>query len=345
MTRSACVAGLLLLAVGPGVGANEAPLVEVSEVASAKRVDVSVGGHPFTAYIWPDRLAKPVLYPILTAHGTPVTRGFPLDPRPGERVDHPHQVGLWLSYGDVNGVDFWNNSEARPPAERAKMGRTEQRKVVSHASGSGQGELVVEADWKMPDGSVALVEHTRFVFRADATTRSIERAKEFEAVAPQVHFNDNKEGFFGMRVVRALEEPSDKPEVFTDASGKPTAVPVLDNAGVNGNYISSEGLEGGKVWGTRARWVALTGKVAGEDVVLLMLDHPKNPGYPAYWHARGYGLFAANPLGQAIFSEGQQRLDFTLEKGQRASFRYRLLVLPGPFSREQAEQAAAEFAR
>ena len=51
-------------------------------------------GKPFTSYVWPERLAKPVLYPIRTARGTIVTRGFPLDPRPGERVDHPHQVGL-----------------------------------------------------------------------------------------------------------------------------------------------------------------------------------------------------------------------------------------------------------
>ena len=39
------------------------------------------------------------------------SRGFPLEPRPGERVDHPHpQRGSWLNYGSVNGVDFWNNS-------------------------------------------------------------------------------------------------------------------------------------------------------------------------------------------------------------------------------------------
>ena len=33
---------------------------------------------------------------------------------------------------------------------------------------------------------------------------------------------DNKEGVLGLRVTRALEEPATKPEVFTDAQGKPT---------------------------------------------------------------------------------------------------------------------------
>ena len=31
-------------------------------------------GKPFTTYMWPDALEKPVLYPITTASGTTVTR-------------------------------------------------------------------------------------------------------------------------------------------------------------------------------------------------------------------------------------------------------------------------------
>ena len=104
-----------------------------------------------------------------------------------------------------------------------------------------------------------------------------------------------------MRVARGLEQPADKPEVFTDASGKATAVPVLDNTGVTGKYISSEGKEGDAVWGTRGKWTMLGGTVDGEPMTLAILDHPSNPGYPTHWHARGYGLFAANPLGPDSF--------------------------------------------
>jgi Family of unknown function (DUF6807) len=168
---------------------------------------------------------------------------------------------------------------------------------------------------------------------------------ELTAGTSEVRFADNKEGVFGMRVARALEEPSDKPEIFTDASGKATPVPVLDNAGVNGRYTSSEGITGSAVWGTRGRWMALAGHVADEDVVLLMVDHPQNPGYPTYWHARGYGLFAANPLGQAVFSNGRQTLDLRLAPGAKTVFRHLLAVLPGPFSRERAEQVAAAFTK
>src|SRR4051812_8685973 len=80
--------------------ANLPVAVTVNE--AARRVDVAIGGRPFTAYIWPERLTKPVLYPLRSATGTLVTRGWPFDPRPGERVDHPHHVGLWFDYGNVN---------------------------------------------------------------------------------------------------------------------------------------------------------------------------------------------------------------------------------------------------
>lgn len=71
-----------------------------------------IGGKLFTSYTYNNTIDKPVLYPLLTASGKIVTRGFPVAPRPFERTDHPHHIGLWFNYGDVNGLDFWNNSYA-----------------------------------------------------------------------------------------------------------------------------------------------------------------------------------------------------------------------------------------
>jgi len=337
-TPLAVLALALLGAAAPSRPESE---VQVEPHAAEKRVDVRVGGQPFTAYIWPDRLKKPVLFPIRTASGTIVTRGFPLDPRPGERADHPHHVGLWLNYGDVNGVDFWNHSESVSPERAAHMGTIRHREVRS-ATGGDRGRLEVSADWLMPDGHRVLAEATTFVFRGDRTSRAIDRLTTLTA-DERVVFADNKEGLIGLRVARSLEAPSTEPLVFTDSSGKPTSVPEMNNDGVTGVYHSSEGREGDAVWGTRGRFVALAGRVDGEDVVLLLIDHPRNPGYPTYWHARGYGLFAANPLGQKVFSEGREQLDLTLRKGESTTFRYRLAILPGPYSKEAAEAAATAF--
>src|SRR5712692_5036434 len=304
-------------------------LIRVLPNESAGRVDVSIDGKPFTAYIWPGNLAKPVLYPLRTAKGTLITRGYPLEPRPGERVDHPHHVGLWFNYGNVNGFDFWNNSEAIKPAERHKYGTIRHVKIKRVVSGKTSGELEVEMAWLASDGKELLREETTFIFHAGPNERVIDRITKLTALDQRVVFNDDKEGVLGMRVARQLEQPSDKPEVFTDASGKATAVPKLDNTGVTGRYRSSEGKTGDAVWGTRGRWTMLTGKIGQEDVTLAMLDHPKNPGYPTYWHARGYGLFAANTLGQKVFSNGKETLNFTIDPKQSATFRYRVLIIAG----------------
>jgi hypothetical protein len=319
------IATLLLSCVA--LAQREERGVRVVPNEAARRVEVFVDGKLFTSYIWPDSLKKPVLYPLLAATGTDITRGFPLNPRPGERVDHPHHVGLWFNHGDLNGVDFWNNSTGLSPERQKRMGTITHRRIASTKNGKDSGELVVEMDWIMPDGKVVLQETTKFIFYAGSQLRALDRITTLKAQADQVVFRDSKEGLFGLRVRRELEHPADKAEIFTDASGKATAVPKLDNTGVTGLYRSSEGKLGDAVWGTRATWTMLTGRIGDELITLAILDHPKNPGFPTYWHARGYGLFAANPLGAEQFTGGREKLNFTIKPDKEVTFRHRLMIL------------------
>src|SRR5213082_3770235 len=263
--RKAWLLGLVL-EVGGGSGGRslhqppQPPRVEVIRHDDARRVDVLVDGKPFTAYIYPTAttLRKPTLYPLRTASGKLVTRGWPLDPRPGERVDHPHHIGLWFTYSDVNGLDFWNNSDAIPAARAPKMGTIVHRAVRHLESGQGAGALEVTAEWVDYQGHALLREDTRFVFRAGDGLRAVDRITTLTALGQTVTFADEKDGLLGLRVARALEQPSATAEVFTDAAGHATSVPVLNNAGVTGRYSSSEGLEGDSVWGTRGRWTMLS---------------------------------------------------------------------------------------
>src|SRR3989475_13294800 len=228
--------------------------VDVVPHEDLRRVDVLVDGKPFTSYIYPTTLKKPTLYPVRSASGAMVTRGWPLEPRPGERVDHPHQVGLWFDHGDVNGLDFWNNSDAIPAARADKMATLLHRAVRGAKSGRGEGTLDVAAEWVNSQGKPLLREDSRFVFRAADGLRAIDRITTLTALDAPVTFTDNKEGLIGLRVARALEQPANTSEVFTDAAGHATTVPMLNNAAVTGHYHSSEGLEGDSVWGTRGRW-------------------------------------------------------------------------------------------
>ena len=128
------------------------------------------------------------------------------------------------------------------------------------------------------------------------------------------------------RVARELEHPSEESAEFTDANGIATAVSKMDNTGVVGRYLTSAGKEGDDVWGTRGDWCSLGGAIEGDDVALTVFDHPSNPGYPTYWHARGYGLFSANNLGMAALSDGKDVLNLTLKPGEHTTFRHRITV-------------------
>lgn len=319
----------------------QVPRVEIKPDEAGRRVDITVDGKPFTSYIYPTTLKKPTLWPIVTAKGGTITRGFP--PKKGERVDHPHHVGLWFNHGDVNGFDFWNNSEAIRPDQAKKYGTIVHRKVGQVKSGAGQGELNVEMDWVAGDGATLLRENTKFIFGANDGKRTIDRITTLTTLDKQVVFRDNKEGVLGLRVTRALEHPATKPEVFADASGKATPVPVLDNTGVTGMYTSSEGLKGDAVWGTRGRWTFLSATLGTEPVTVAMLDHPSNPGYPTYWHARGYGLFAANMLGNKVFSNGKEELNLTLEPGKSVTFKHRIVIVSGATTAEAIESEYKAF--
>lgn len=325
------------------MASQPAPRLSLVRNDAGKRVDVLADGELFTAYIYPDMVMKPVLYPVVTCGGHRVTRGFPLDPVAGERVDHPHHIGIWLNYGNVNGLDFWNHSEAVPPARKHEFGTIRHRAILDMREDGATALLAVAADWRKPDGRVLLTERTDFRFAASATDRIIDRTTTLTAADGDVLFRDDKEGLIAIRVARAIEQPASAPAIFTDASGLVTAVPTLQNDGVTGRYFSSEGPEGDDVWGTRARWVTLAGRLQGEDVAVILIDHPANPGYPTYWHARGYGLFAANPLGQAAMSGGRETMNCTLRNGAALRFQYRFVIHSGhrPSNAEIAVRYAA----
>ncbi|WP_229201308.1 DUF6807 domain-containing protein [Arcticibacterium luteifluviistationis] len=323
--------------------ATEKERIELVRQDGEKKVDVMIDGKLFTSYIYPNTIKKPVLYPIITPKGTKITRKFPLEPSVGERVDHPHHVGLWFNYGDVNGLDFWNNSDSIDASKREHYGTIVHKEIKSTTNGNDKAELAVVMDWEAPDGTVLLKENTTFVFSGEGDQYAIDRITTLTAENEDVSFNDNKEGMIGVRLTRAMEHPSDKPDVFTDANGISTGVAVLDNEGVNGHYLNAEGVEGEDCWGLRSNWMNLGSTIGDEKVSLAILDHKDNVGYPTYWHARGYGLFAANPLGQEVFSDGKESLNFKLAKGESVTFKYRVIVASADLNKEILDKKFTEF--
>lgn len=338
---------LILSAVLLTSCANESPgQVEFEVDGDKQEVRVTIGGEPFTTYRHGPILEKPVLYPVYAAGGTVVTRGFPIAPRRKERVDHPHQVGLWFSFGDVNGFDFWNNSFAVPAERKMNYGRIVHREILRTESEKGKGILEVRSDWVAPDnqdGAVLLIEQTSFIFQQRGEVRIIDRITRLTSAADTVVFTDNKEGLMAIRVDRAFELPSDEPVVLTDDAGNPSGGPAVDREGVSGWYRNSEGIEGNQAWGKRAEWVKLSGTKGGKTLSMILVDHPLNPGYPSCWHARDYGLFSVNNMGRRVFDSNLEPFMMVLKKGESVTLRHRFVVAPGDLSDAEIKLLALDF--
>lgn len=318
---------------------------ELLEQPAKKQVDVLFDNKLITAYCYYDSIRKPILFPINTIDGITVTRGYPIDPKPGERTDHPHHNGLWMNYESVNGLDFWNNSTAIAPAKRNGYGTIRHKAVTNKKTSAKEATLSTIAEWLHPDGHVLLNETTTYEFSVEDNLLFIDRTTTLTALDEEVVFKDVKDGFLAIRVARELELPSTEKGAFLDIHGNKTEVPQMDNKDVTGNYYSSEGKKGDSVWGTKGKWVMLKGKKEGREITIAIIDHPSNIGYPSYWHARGYGLFAINPLGKKVFSNGKEELNLVLKPHSSVSFRYRVLVSSSSISAKRMNELAEAFAK
>ncbi|MFK7742933.1 MAG: PmoA family protein [Planctomycetota bacterium] len=262
---------------------------------------------------------RPYIWPLLGPGDVEVTRAFPMAERDGESQDHPHHQSLWLAHGDVNGFDFWHGSKR---GEHQRCVRSSERLLA--AEGHAAGGHVYEADyeWTLADGSVQLHETRIWTTIDHGTWRSVAVQSTLRAGELPVVFGDTKEGMFAVRV---------RPELRCEG---PRATAGLRN---------SEGHQDGDVWGKRARWIDSTGTVDGQPFGVAMFDHPSNLRHPTWWHARRYGLLAANPFGVHDFERKPKGAgDFTLAAGKALVQRYLIVLHPG-FDEDRLEQLYQEF--
>lgn len=289
-------------------------------------ISVAIGGKPFTSFFIGPETNKPYLHPLRSASGKIVSRGYPMEEIPGETHDHPHHRGLWFSHGDVNGFDFWANE-----TRGGKFGRIVLSKVTGVTSGKESGTIEAVFEWRDPSGKPLLGELRRMTFYANPHTRTIDFDITLTALE-KVKFGDTKEGTFALRLASALEEP------HADAPAEPKRT---------GHMVDSEGRAGEKqIWGQRANWVDYSGTVEGEALGVAIFDHPSNPRHPTWWHARSYGLFAANIFGLHDFTNDKTKDgSLTLDPAQTLHFRYRVLIHPGNVHSAHIAKLYEDYAR
>ncbi|MDX2268462.1 MAG: PmoA family protein [Bryobacter sp.] len=269
------------------------------------RIRIEINGQHFSDFFTSAAATKPYLHPLRTATGQQVSRSFPMDLVEGERRDHPHHRGLWFTHGDVNGYDFWANEKTQKGVGKGR-GEVRTVKVNTLKSGKKSGTLTTTHEWIDGTGTKLLTELRTMTFYADPQLRTIDFDFTLTA-ATEAKFGDTKEGFFAIRLLRALEEES------------------------GGKMTRADGVSGEKqVWGSASPWVDYSGFIDGQPVGITIMEHPSSLRHPTYWHSRAYGLFAANPFGLHDFKRDKTADgSLVLKPGESARFRYRVIIHPG----------------
>lgn len=255
----------------------------------------------------PGPFVRPFFYPVLAADGTPLT-----DDRAGVDKSHPHHRSIWVAHGSVNGIDHWsfNQKPAAPKQRHLSFERVEHDTVIERLA------------WDDLEGRPLLQERRtmRFIPYSDGS-RAIDLTVALTAAEQEVTLGDTKEA--GLCAVRVAKQISDHPTL-----------------------INSRGAKGEKqVWGKPAEWVDESGMIDGKPFGIAIFDYPSNPRFPTPWHARGYGLVAANEFGLHAFDPKLPAGagDFKIAKGQTVTFRYRILLHPGDAAAAKVSDRYVEF--
>jgi hypothetical protein len=286
----------------------------------ADKVTVKIDGKLFTEYHFTN-CRRPYCYPVIGPTGGAMTRHWPLeDDLATEEKDHPHHKGLWYGHRVVDGADFWGES-LNPKEPNSKIGKMIPDGSVEVKSGEDSGFLTAKYNWII-DGQTDLTcsDQRTVTFRKGADGPLIDY--DVTITAPpnkEVVFGDDKDGTMSIRVPESMRV--DKPK----AKGEKTAQKG------DGHIVTSEGKKDAEAWGTRGNWCDYWGPVEGKTAGVAIFDNPNNPRHPTWWHVRTYGLFSANPFGQAQFEKlpDKHAGNFKIEAGKSVTFRYRFYFHAG----------------
>lgn len=259
-----------------------------------------------------DGTRGPVLWPLCAPSGVALTRAFPFAEVEGERRDHPHHESCWFTHGAVNGIDFW-------------AGDGSIVAVGTPTIDARNGEVTQLSEWRSAAGDVVCEDHRRYRFRSDGDLRTIDVVVRVSASKSELRFGDTKEGTMALRLRNEF---------------------CLDGPGAAGAVQDSEGRTGKAVWGKSARWVAYSAELDGVPHTVAMFDAAANHGHPTHWHARGYGLFAANPFGLHDFTKAPKGTgDLVVPVGGELRLHYRIWIRRGAADVSDIEAGWARFAR
>lgn len=253
-------------------------------------LQITIGDRPIAEYVWNDvQTTRPYFRHLRTRSGLQVTRNHP--PVKGQDIDdHPTMhPGMWMSFGDLGGADFWRNK-----------GRVRHVEFLQKPQGGiGSGSFEVRNSYEN-DGKVMCTEVCRISISTRPEGYLLHWDSTFRSDKAPFAFGDQEEMGLGVRV----------------------ATPLAVVKG--GQMTDSEGRKNGdQIWGKQADWCEYSGTLDGQRVGIALMPDPQN-FRRSWFHARDYGLLVANPFGRKAFTNGEVSQMVTPKD---ADFRLRFNVL------------------
>ena len=278
---------------------------ELSLTETDDTIRITLRGKPVLEYI---KTARPVpkglekhfrrsgyIHPVYSPTGEEITGDYPLD--------HAHQHALFFAWTkstfDGKKIDFWNQAKQLAGIEfREVVNVNRKEKLVSfsakHAFTVGMGDERVDALHEIWTVTVHLTPKDHFLF-------DIESVQECASDKPLILEKHHYGGMAFRGNSKWLKEKDDH-------SINPGDLQFLTNEGKdrwNGNH-------------TRPNWVALSGRLDGQDMSLAVFCSPQNfraPQHVRLHPNKPYFCFAPAVDGK-----------FKIEPGQKYVSRYRYLV-------------------
>lgn len=324
MTR--CFASALLLAIAWPIQAEEG--VTITQTKDA--IEFKIGKAHVATYHVGASVAKPYFWPMNAPGDITVTRGWPMvKGLPKETTDHVHQKSAWFCHGDVipegidlkvkssdkrvKGVDFWS--------EGMGHGKIVFIAASGITNGPKHGVVTTKNEWRAADGT-KIMDETRVIHLVElANARLFVLEITLKASVCPITFGDTKEGSMGVRV---------NDEIVTKNGG---------------HFYNADGkVDEKEIWGHPSVWCDYVGQIGGKTAGIAVFDDPANK-FKAAWHARGYGLMAANPFGRdGSFPSQKGKTDLVkIAKGDELKLRYGILLHAGDTKEGKVAEAFDVF--
>ncbi|MEC9093056.1 MAG: DUF6807 family protein [Planctomycetota bacterium] len=266
---------------------------------AGKRIATYLKSHP--------HLSRRALVNVHSLHGNQVTRNFPArapqDIDPGhpdkQRIIHPYMhPGIWVSYGDLSGNDYWRLQA------KVKFDSWMNRPTAKNQAGTFSAKnLFLSQNGK----TVVCQELSHYRFKIIDAGLLLLIDVEYKSDQNDFYFGDQEESGLAIRVASPIRV-----------------------VGGNGTILNQQGERNGKsIWGKNSGWFDYSGTIHDRQVGIMVAANPEN-FRPSWLHARDYGLVATNPFPKQPRERREPYRKTPVKKGETLTLSWALLVHDHP---------------